>query len=41
MVAGGKATKVTIESGKQEGVPCPGEMTLNRAKERGYMFGHA
>ena len=41
VLAGGKITKVTVESGKQEGVSYSGEMTLNRAKERDYMFEHA
>lgn len=41
VLSDGKVTKVNIESGKQEAVPYAGEMTLNRAKERDYLFEHA
>jgi len=41
VLAGGKITKVDVESGKQEAVSYSGEMVLNLAKEREYIFEHA
>ena len=41
VLAGGKITKVDVESGKQEAVSYSGEMVLNLAKEREYIFDHA
>jgi len=41
VLAGGKVTKVEVESGKQEAIGFSAEMELNRPAERAYLFEHA
>lgn len=41
ILAGGKAMKVDCESGKSESLNANGEMVLDRAAEREYIFDHA
>ena len=41
LLADGKPTKVDAESGKAEPVKTSGEMVLNQADERSYIFDHA
>ena len=40
VLAGGRVTKIEIDSGKQEGVGFSGEMRLNRQLEREHLFEH-
>jgi Tol biopolymer transport system component/C-terminal processing protease CtpA/Prc len=40
VLAGGKVTKVEVESGKQEGIAFSGEMELNRRAEHACLFEH-
>jgi C-terminal processing protease CtpA/Prc len=41
VLAGGKITKVDIESGKQDGISFSAELELNRPAERVHLFEHA
>ncbi|TAK36846.1 MAG: peptidase S41 [Saprospiraceae bacterium] len=41
VLADGKLSKVAVEDGKKEGISIHGEMVLNEAVERAYLFDHA